>query len=250
MTEGSEISSLLDKIRRTTLETIDPDHSYHLRSLLNWRRYVKYNLRVKNRSQGSARIVDVGCGAGHTTAMLKVFLPRAEVMGVDRDKRNVESWKKLRGFCAEFIVGDAERLCFRDECFDSVVSYGVIEHTESEKTFLKETFRILKRHGWYFLFDLPKKFGLSGIVGRILLRDRWHIRSHSPRSVEEMLKDLAYSVEVRREHLLPAQLHRLGDRLGRVADRYCSILSALDEASGRTPLGLLCQSLTVSCRRR
>jgi SAM-dependent methyltransferase len=53
-----------------------------------------------------SQIVDLGCGPGHTTALLAELFPRARVTGIDRSPRFVELARQAYGDRARFVVGD------------------------------------------------------------------------------------------------------------------------------------------------
>ena len=95
------------------------------------------------------------------------------------------------GFC----LGDALRLPFRNESFDAVVSFDVIEHLEDGLTFLKEIKRIMKKDA-KLLCETPNRGRLSlkmkGLVKPIgypmvLGPGCVHIKEYSKEELEKLL---------------------------------------------------------------
>ncbi|RKY64421.1 MAG: hypothetical protein DRQ02_11485 [Candidatus Latescibacterota bacterium] len=85
----------------------------------------------------NAMVLDVGCGDGHISSMLK---ERYEVIGIDsRDRR------KRRDF--EFIKMDAFHMAFKDNTFDAVILSDILEHVENAENLIKEAARVLKDGG-------------------------------------------------------------------------------------------------------
>ena len=74
------------------------------------------------------RILDVGCGAGVTTRLLKTLIPEAEVVGVEINPT------VARSLDAPVIVGDIQeaetrrRLAGYREGFDCILALDVLEH--------------------------------------------------------------------------------------------------------------------------
>ncbi|MFB3764617.1 MAG: hypothetical protein ACE14P_05145 [Methanotrichaceae archaeon] len=66
------ISRAAEEIRNIMLEYARdyPNSTFHISSDLNWLRYLKQVEVVEELAQSQWRIMDLGCGLGHTTALL------------------------------------------------------------------------------------------------------------------------------------------------------------------------------------
>lgn len=88
------------------------------------------------------RLLDVGCGEGFTSAVLKKYFGDSlRITGLDH---NAEAVKQARNMCpaADFIVGSVYDLRFDHGEFDIVLCSEVLEHlTEPEKA-LREFLRV------------------------------------------------------------------------------------------------------------
>jgi SAM-dependent methyltransferase len=135
------------------------------------------------------RVLDLGCGTGN--AALLAARAGAEVTGVDPAPRLLEIARErlaAEGLEGSFVVGDAQRLPFRDGEFDAVLSvFGVIFAADAERA-LSEAMRVLKPAGRLLLSVwLPSGAvdAMTGVIitalgaalGREIPRFPWHDQS-------------------------------------------------------------------------
>ena len=57
--------------------------------------------------------------------------------------------------------GDAKKLVFEDDFFDTVISNSLVHHLPTHDTFLAETLRVLRRNGLMFIRDLCRPESLE-----------------------------------------------------------------------------------------
>ncbi|MEM3373561.1 MAG: class I SAM-dependent methyltransferase, partial [Candidatus Anstonellales archaeon] len=115
-----------EKIREIALEysKLNPEKTYNIKSNLNWFRYVKKLKRVSKFLPKKGKCLELGCGIGHVSAMIKVIKPNLEVISVDIKK--FPTWRSYKNFGCNFMVDDAEKLKFKSNYFDVVISFGVM----------------------------------------------------------------------------------------------------------------------------
>ncbi len=87
--------------------------------------------------------LDAGCGRGSYVAFASSKGARA--IGIDIVSGGMKIAKK--NSTGEFLVGDVRALPIKDDYFDYVVSYGVVEHFKETDKALREIFRVLKPGG-------------------------------------------------------------------------------------------------------
>lgn len=108
------------------------------------------------------RILDLGCGTGSTTIMLKQAFPDAEVIGLDLSPYMLlRSFHKSEsaGLNIEWQQGDAENTFFPDASFDLVTASLLFHETPATTTqaILQECFRLLVPSGQVLILDGNQK---------------------------------------------------------------------------------------------
>ncbi|MEG4015104.1 MULTISPECIES: class I SAM-dependent methyltransferase [unclassified Microcoleus] len=114
-------------------------------------------VRVKPR-----RIIDLGCGTGSTTLMLKQAFPEAEVVGLDLSPYMLvvaEMKAQKAGLNIEWLHGNAESVGFADSSFDLVAASLLFHETPPavSRAILRESFRLLKVGGQVAILDGNQK---------------------------------------------------------------------------------------------
>jgi methionine biosynthesis protein MetW len=110
------------------------------------------------------RILDVGCGDGNFSVLLKEACKAREVYGIEISEKGVEMARN-NGVKAFQLDIDEEDFPFEDNYFDAIFAGEVIEHLFDPDHFLEEVHRTLKLGG-YFVLSTPN---LAAIHNRIAL---------------------------------------------------------------------------------
>ncbi len=111
------------------------------------------------------RILDVGCGTGFFSSLLKSIFPNAQVIAIDFSHKALKVAKKKYKNVI-FIYADSEKeLPFANNYFDLIVSGEHIEHLIDTDIYLSEINRVMKKGGRLIL-TTPN---LASWFNRILL---------------------------------------------------------------------------------
>ncbi len=114
-------------------------------------------VRVKPR-----RIIDLGCGTGSTTLMLKQAFPEAEVVGLDLSPYMLvvaDMKAQKAGLKIQWLHSSAESVALPDASFDLVASSLLFHETPPavSRAILRESFRLLKVGGQVAILDGNQK---------------------------------------------------------------------------------------------
>ena len=122
------------------------------------------------------RVLDIGCGTGSLTLLIKRLHPRVEVVGLDPDPKALAIAKRKaerEGLAVEFALGFSDPLAYPDASFDRVFSSLMFHHLkpDEKKATLREVGRVLKPGGSLHLLDFgPPQSGFSRAVAHVLHR--------------------------------------------------------------------------------
>lgn len=154
---------------------------------------------------GDERVLDAGCGAGHTAL---AFAPHvAEVVAMDLSTSMLDQVALLASDRQiENIVlerGDVENIPFADGEFDIVVSRYSAHHWPDPQRALREIYRVLRndgeRRGQFILADIVSSdvFTIDTYIQAIeLLRDPSHVRDHTTAQWLAMLSGAGFGGEL------------------------------------------------------
>lgn len=150
------------------------------------------------------KVLDVGCGGGvYGIAMAK---QGAKVIGLDLAKEAIEfatRWARQEKVSFKGIVGDAEKLPFKNQSFDLVFFGALLHHLPDCSVALAEAKRVLKKNGRLVLAE-PNGFNpvlrTSRFLGRFL-PEKYAIKVaatknetiHSPLTYTRLLNKLGFS---------------------------------------------------------
>ncbi len=109
----------------------------------------------------SGRILDVGTGPGFLPVKIAREAPELEISGIDISGAMVKLARKnseRAGFCEQvkFFKGSAESMPFEKEYFDFCLSTFSFHHWSNPVACLREIFRVLKRGGEAWIYDIRK----------------------------------------------------------------------------------------------
>jgi ubiquinone/menaquinone biosynthesis C-methylase UbiE len=137
------------------------------------------------------RVCDVACGCGElSTRLLK---RGCQVVGTDSDKKSITIAQAFSGKNS-FALANAEKLPFKRDVFDKVVSVCALEHFNEGETALQEISRILKPDGIVvltvdsFTYPLPEHLVTTH-------KTRYHVAHYySLPELKEILTELGFEV--------------------------------------------------------
>ena len=99
------------------------------------------------------KFLDAGCGPGRYMESLNRFNPK-EIIGIDSGPDIIKANKKdLKNSKYEIFKSRFDKLSFKNESIDLLVSAGVLHHTKTNlSSMIKDHSRIIKKGGYFFVF--------------------------------------------------------------------------------------------------
>ncbi|HEU5239853.1 MAG TPA: class I SAM-dependent methyltransferase [Pyrinomonadaceae bacterium] len=120
-----------------------------------------------------SRVLEIGCGTGSFSILIKQIHADVDVIGLDPDPKALARAKRKTeraGVSIQFDRGFSDSLPYDEGTFDYVFSSMMFHHLkieEKEKT-LREVHRVLKPGGLFAMLDLEKPEGnVSTLLGRL-----------------------------------------------------------------------------------
>lgn len=126
---------------------------------------IRYNLSKKY-LKNSDVFLDYGCGNGSNTVLFRKKVKK--IIGIDVEKNRIEEAKKYikrnKIENIKYLLYKGEKIPFKKEYFNSIVSFEVIEHTNNDLNSIKEIYRVLDKNG-IFILSVPNKYYLMETHG-------------------------------------------------------------------------------------
>lgn len=192
----------------------------------------------KDLFQDGATLVDVGCGTGRVT------IPFAQeghhVMGTDISlgmllRACAKAKESGRGDLT-FFLADAENLPLKSNCFNGVISYGMLHHVDEPENILRQARRVLFPGGRFLALENHASV-VRFVFDFLMRRNKLWVEeagSHPLFKLEElrkMAKDTSFSAEITTSIFLPPHLLNIFGY-----SRAKKIIALTDRMFGRLPL--------------
>jgi 2-polyprenyl-3-methyl-5-hydroxy-6-metoxy-1,4-benzoquinol methylase len=173
---------------------------YYARSSLPIRLIEERRLAIIRRMVGpadGALLCEVGSGGGH---VLRMF-PRAKLTAIDVSDLFLDiARKNLRGYDAQFLKGEIDKMDLPEASFDRIICTEVLEHTANPEVILATLARLLRHTGVAVitvpndplimrLKDLVRRTPLGALLGSRVNwgGDEFHLHRWTPSQFEALL---------------------------------------------------------------
>lgn len=121
-----------------------------------------------------ARILDIGCGAGHASFLISTYVHPEELICADRSFRNLYLARKYFARKAQFICLDASYpLPFKDSIFDSIFMLDAFHYVQARASLAREMERTLLPQGLLLLLHLHNALQYNPGTAKPLSPSSW-----------------------------------------------------------------------------
>lgn len=132
---------------------------------------LKYGLLSLRETKG--KILEVGCGGGAMSRAIKHYRHDLVVTGCDISRKALRM-AKIDSQGMKFYYGDVYSLSFKNNSFDAILAFDVIEHLDNPQKALRELHRVLKPGG-ILHFAIPYEGSFLNLEG-LLSIFKWNAK--------------------------------------------------------------------------
>ncbi|WP_044397353.1 bifunctional 2-polyprenyl-6-hydroxyphenol methylase/3-demethylubiquinol 3-O-methyltransferase UbiG [Lacinutrix sp. Hel_I_90] len=132
-------------------------------------------------------VLEIGCGEGYG---LEVILKQAKSLTViDKSKHVLKKIKSKHPQTTVLNQNIPPMYNLKDNSFDVVISFQVIEHIKDVNLFIKEIHRVLKTHGKAYITTPNSKKSIA--------RNPWHFKEYNYKEINSLIKNnfKTYTIE-------------------------------------------------------
>ncbi len=144
------------------------------------------------------RLLDIGCGTGILSVLLKQVEAEADVRGLDPDPKalaRARARAEHAGVAIEFDRGFADQLPYSDASFDRVFSSLMFHHLTPDQKLaaLRCVHRVLRPGGTLHLLDFGEAdSGLHGLIAHLFHRGE-EIEGHLEGLIPSLMRDAGFA---------------------------------------------------------
>jgi ubiquinone/menaquinone biosynthesis C-methylase UbiE len=169
--------------------------------LLKWgmrEEFFKRHLIEQAHIQPGMSVLDLGCGTGTLTILIKQLHPQADVVGVDGDKQILDAAREKTQQAGVQIAWDyslANDLLYVAAAWDRVLSSLVIHHltTENKHRAFQEVLRILRPGGEFHIVDFGKPRSIPMCMISGITRHLEHVQDNFDGKLPVMLEAAGFT---------------------------------------------------------
>lgn len=164
----------------------------------------KYELPLLTNNLSSDKfgsILEIGCGNGNGTKLIKKYFNPLNITAIDLDEKMIQIAKeKNLDASTTYRVMDASKLDFPNKSFNAIFNFGIIHHIPNWKDCIAELKRVLKNGGKLIIEDLSLDTfsGFPGFLWKSLLSHPYE-QMFSTNEFVQHLEDVGFTINYFKE---------------------------------------------------
>ncbi len=247
--KSNSIKKILDNhsIKNYLFNKYSKKKSNQYASKINWDRVFDQLILTAKLLPKNAKVLEVGSGYGHYLVMLKDIRKDINIIGTDYMLHDL--WKKITKQGYDIRQMDALDLKFKDESFDAIISYGVMEHVNDDEKFMMEMNRVLKDGGKMLMFNLPNKLSLTEFIAR-KLKMHHHDNLYTKKTIKKLYSKYGFKInKIGLNYIIPGQFNYISVVLNRLLDKFANLVNILDKILCKTHIKTFAQSFYIISKK-
>ncbi|MBL6444841.1 class I SAM-dependent methyltransferase [Fulvivirga sp. 29W222] len=134
----------------------DPREAGRLDAKVNTDEFIENFILPYLKEETTAKMVDIGCGAGAITSALAKKFTNASIKGVDLSADRLANAREKCAYIgnAEFVQGSIYEIPLKDNSADFLYTRFLLEYLKDPVSGIKEMHRVCKKNGLVMLQDL------------------------------------------------------------------------------------------------
>ena len=141
------------------------------------------------------KILDVGCGFGHSLVLLDQHFKPEQLTGLDVDPEVTQRAADNAAQCrakVDFLVCNAEHIEIPDNSFDMVFCHQTFHHIIRQEAAIKEFYRVLKPGGVLLFAESCRRF-IHSLVIKVLFRHPMDVQKTAEEYVQ-LIRDTGFQL--------------------------------------------------------
>jgi len=147
--------------------------------------------------QPGQRVVEIGCGTGNLTMLVKALHPAVEVVGLDPDPKALDRARckaDRQRVVLQLDRGFSDELPYPNESYDRVLSAFMFHHLsrDERRQTLHEVRRVLRPGGSLHVLDFGRTHDRSGGILAHLLHRGERLRDNSAETILGLMQEVGF----------------------------------------------------------
>lgn len=183
-----------EKIKKQSIKTFNFLSSNYDKSLSGYNPRKNYKKIIEKLDiKKDYTILDVGCGTGEILNKIASYDTNVKLFGLDISPCMIKMAKKNKLKKINYICGDSEKIPFKDNTFDILITSESFHHYPNPQKVIKEFKRVLKHNGELILCDMYRPIIIRNIMNiAFKFTNTGDVKIYNKKEIIKLLNDNNY----------------------------------------------------------